>query len=365
MKRNVSAPAVTGALLALAGLAAGCGDAPATAAPDAARTAEIAPANTPPSGARGLRVRTVTLQPSAFEERLRVTGTVEPWDEVVIASELGGMVREVGFDKGDVVKRGALLARIGDDLAGARLDQARAELEAAAANHEQVAALFERQAVPRDRLISAKAELDRATAAMREREILLERAVIRAPIGGVAVSRDIETGEVILPSSRITTLTRVDRVKVAAAIPDTEIAWIVPGRDAAVTVDAWPGREFRGNVSWVAPTARGDSRTFDVELNLGNEDRALRPGLVARVELVRRSVDDGIVIPLDALVTQIDGPVAFVVEECVARARPVRIVAREGARGLVAEGLESGDALVVDGQANLSDGQAVTSERCP
>jgi membrane fusion protein (multidrug efflux system) len=157
----------------------------------------------------------------------------------------------------------------------------------------------------------------------------------------------------------------VSRLKVTAAIPDTEVSWIVRGREAMVSLDAWPDRTFPATVAWIAPEARGDSRTFDVELGLDNRDGTLKPGLVARVDLVKKSVEDGIVVPLDALVTRVDGRLAFVVEECVARARDIRLAAQEGDRGLVAAGLEAGDALVVDGQADLADGQAVSSESCP
>jgi membrane fusion protein (multidrug efflux system) len=354
-----------GPLLVVAALLAGCQDPVATASQTRESDPQRQESTVVTERTQAARVETTVLEPAPFVETLEVTGTIAARGDVVISSELGGLVREVSFDEGDRLSVGAVLARVGDDLAEARLEQAQAELVAATANHEQVSQLFERQAVPRDRLITATADLDRARAVVRERELILDRAVIRTPIDGIATSREVEPGEVIAPGTRITTVTDTTRLEIETSVPDTEIEWLSVGRAAKVAVDAFPGHAFSARVSFVSPVASRDNRSFPIKLTLDDDGRRLRPGMVVRARMDKRRVKDGLVVPLDALVTRTDGVLAFVVEDCVARVRPVVISASEGERAMISSGLQQGDRLVVVGQADLSDGQRVVSENCP
>ncbi len=348
-------PGIAIAALALA-LFAGCDGNPETrgATPPAA-----------PAAAERAAVRTLTLEPGPFEDRLEVTASLEPWRESALASDSGGLVRDVRFDKGDRVREGDVLASLGDDLVAVRLEQARAELAAAEAEAEKARKLAEREALPRVDAVTATARRDLQAARVREMELKLERAVVRAPFDGVVTARHVERGEVALPGARVATIQQIDRLKVRAAVPDTEIRWLRTGRQAKVTVDAWRGREFDARVRYIAPAADPGARSFEVELELPNPDLALRPGMVARVTLSRRTVQDGIAVPLDALVTRVEGRVAFVVRDCRAELREVETAAVQGDRALVASGLEAGDVLVVDGQRELADGQPIRSEGCP
>jgi membrane fusion protein (multidrug efflux system) len=313
---------------------------------------------------RGVQVRTLVIEPVEFEEKLEVTGVLEPWEEVALSTEMGGLVREVNFEKGDRVASGRVIARIGDDLAAARLDQARADLAEAESNFEKVSRLVEREAVPEQDLDTATARRDRMRGLVRERELILARSVLRAPIDGFARDRMVEPGEVVAPGAPVTTLQRIDRLKVAASVPDTEISWLGVGSAGVVKVDAWPGREFPATVGFLSPSAEEDSRGFPIEMELPNRDLALRPGMVVRLELTKRRIDDAVTVPMDALVTRLEGRVAFVVEDCRAVIRPVAVTTTEGDRALIESGLAAGEELVVEGQRDLADGRRVESEAC-
>lgn len=317
-----------------------------------------------PAGEPRVPVRTEVIEPATFEQRLEVTGNLEPWDEVEISTELGGFVREVLFDKGDAVSKDQVLARIGDDLAESRLRQARANLADAEAVFEKTEKLFEREAVPEQDLITATATRDRLQATVTEFEILLDRSVIRSPIAGVATSRLIDPGEVTAPGTQVTTVERIDRLKAAGSVPDTEIGWLGKGSDGRVRLDAFPGREFPAKVIYVSPSADPNTRTFEVELELSNRAGEMRPGMVARISLSQRRLTDAVAVPLDALVTRVDGQVAYVVEDCRAVMRRIVIGAMEADRALIEEGLSIGEELVVSGQRDLADGQPVRTEAC-
>lgn len=332
--------------------------------PQASARAQDAGTTTAAETIARVRVATRTLSPTVFEDRLVVTAALEAWEDVSVGAEFGGFVREVLFDDGDFVRKDAILARIGDDIAKAQLDQARADQLAADANFTKISKLFERQSVPQQDLVAATSRRDVAAATVREMEIRLERAIVRAPIAGVVHERLVEPGEIASPGALVARVRRVDRLKAVAAVPDTEVAWLEKGREARLVVDAYPQDAFQATLHLVAPAADEETRTFDVEFSLDNASRRLRPGMVGRLEMPRRMIKDAIVVDLDALVTRESGPAAFIIEECIARERAVRLDGVEGRRGRVVAGLAAGDVVVVSGQRDLIDGQPVSSEAC-
>lgn len=327
--------------------AAGCGERAAAALPESA------------DEPRAVNVAVVRVGTANLTERLELSGRLEPWTEVRIASELGGLVEQVSFEKGAPVRQGQILARVGSDLHAAALAEADAVLEGAEATYLRARQLVERQAIPTQQAISATSEYEAARARVAQHRLRLERSIIRAPVAGVAVTRDIEPGEVLSFGTVVTTIHELGRLKATVGIPENDIAHFRLGGAAMVRVDAWPDRAFDGRIHFVAPSATGSTRTFPAEIAIANRDGALRPGMIARVSLVRRAFTAAVVVPRDALQERDAGPVAVVLEGDAARVRPVVLGAIEGDRVLVEDGLSPGDWLIVSGQRGVVDGQRV------
>jgi membrane fusion protein (multidrug efflux system) len=304
-------------------------------------------------------VEVVKLEPRSLVERVDLSGELEPWVHVSVSAELGGRVELVSFREGQHVRKGQVLARVGSDLFEADLAEAQARLEGAQAIHEKSEQLFKREHLPRQELIAATSALRAAEARVRGAELRLERSVIEAPISGVALSRELEPGEVVSPGAPITELYRVDRLKAVAGIPENDIAAFRIGGEATIEVDAFPGRVFEGRIHLIGPAAMGPSRTFPTEIAIDNPKGELRPGMIARVALVKRTLEGVIVLERDVLQDRDAGPVAVVAEGGVARVRPLTLGASEGNLVVVEKGLEPGELLIVTGQRGLIDGQAV------
>jgi membrane fusion protein, multidrug efflux system len=299
------------------------------------------------------------IEPADLTERIELSGRLEPWVEVRVAAELGGLVEHVGFQKGAYVKEGQVIARVGSDLHQASLTEAEALLTAAEATYNRTQQLFEREAVTRQSLINATAEFEAARARVAQSRLRLDRSVVRAPVSGIAVTRDIEPGEVLSPGTPITTLQRLDRLKATVGVPEIDIGLVRLGAPATVRVDALPDRSFEGRIHFLAPSAADASRTFPAEIALENRDGSLRPGMIARVWLVRRSYQAAVVVPRDALQERDRGSVAVVLDGDVARVREVALGAVSEDRVVVERGLAEGDWLIVSGHRGLIDGQRV------
>jgi membrane fusion protein (multidrug efflux system) len=345
--RTLAVVALLGAQAAVPGC--GSGDAPIEGAP--METKEVA--------APAVNVQVEALSPQSLVERLELSGGLEPWLHVSVSAELGGTVESVGFREGQRVKEGQILARVGADLFEAALAEARARLEGAEAIYQKTNELFKREHVPRQELIAATSALHAAQAQAKQAELRLERSVIEAPISGVAISREVEPGEVVSPGAPITELYQIERLKAVAGIPENDISWFEVGGEATIEVDAFPGRTFEGRIHLIGPAALGPSRTFPTEVAIDNPHGELRPGMIARVALVKRRLEDVIVLERDVLQDRDAGPVAIVADGGVARVRPLVLGASEGNRVVVEKGLEAGEKLIVTGQRGLIDGQAI------
>jgi membrane fusion protein (multidrug efflux system) len=309
--------------------------------------------------APAVSVEVMELVPQSLVERVELSGTLEPWVHVSVSAELGGTVELVGFREGQHVRKGKVLARVGTDLFEAALAEARARLEGAQAIHEKTEQLFKREHVPRQELIAATSALHAAEARLRQAELRLERSVIEAPISGVALTRELEPGEVVAPGAPITELYRVDRLKAVAGVPENDVAAFRVGGDATIELDAFPGRTFAGRIHLIGLAAQGPSRTFPTEIAIDNPQGELRPGMIARVALVKRKLEGVIVLERDVLQDRDAGPVAVVANSGVASVRELTLGASEGNQVVVEKGLEPGELLIVTGQRGLIDGQAV------
>jgi membrane fusion protein (multidrug efflux system) len=304
-------------------------------------------------------VSVLQLEPAGLTEHLEVSGLLEPWLEVDVTSELGGRVESVGFGDGQRVAEGRVLARVGTDLLEAARAEAEAVLLGAQADYERAQKLFEREAISRQQLVSATSVYEAAKAQAEQARLRVERSVVRAPVSGVALRREVEAGEVLSPGAPVTTLHQLHRLKAAGGIPESDVAAFEVGDEAVVEVDAYPGETFSGRIHFIGPAAAGASRTFPVEVALENADGRLRPGMIARLSLVKQRLDGVVVIDRDVLQDRDEGRAAVVVEGESARIRPVTLGASEGNRVVVESGLAPGEWLVISGQRGLADGQKV------
>lgn len=236
--------------------------------------------------------------------------------------------------------------------ARANLETARATLQAAEANRRQVD-------LRRQDVAQVRAAVEQARAAVALAELQLANTTIRAPMDGVVVQRRVEPGAWTGPGVPLLVLADLDQVKVALEVSEREIARVRPGQPVSVTVDALPGRVFRGRVVRRSELASPRTRTFTVEVGLPNPDSALRPGMFGRGAIAVATAPAAVVVPQEAVIPRSGAPFVWVVEAGRARRRPVRLGLRQG--GLVqVVGVRPGEAVVVLGQDRLQDGVPVS-----
>jgi multidrug efflux pump subunit AcrA (membrane-fusion protein) len=244
----------------------------------------------------------------------------------------------------------------------AQIEAARAELRQM---QERLRLL---EAGPRpEEIAEAAAEHQRAAATVERLEDELRRMRIAAPLSGFLVVKRVEVGAWVKIGDPVADLIALDPVYVVGPVSETDVPRLARGARARVTLDAYPGRTFAGEVAYVVPQADSQSRAFPVKVRVRNPAHVLKSGMFARVVLEIPGARRAVYVPKDAVLRRDDNSaVVFVVDDGVARARPVRTGAASGAEVEVLDGaLRAGQEVVVIGHALLRDGARVRKVAAP
>ena len=340
------------AVLAACALA-GCGPQDADGADEAASVT-----------GRVLNVEVVVLEPRDFSEMIRLSGTVLADRDVIVSAEESGIVTAVLVEKGSQVSQGQPIVRVDDRLLSSQVAQATAQAALAGEMWTRRQRLFEEDSVGSElAYLEAKYQAQQADAALAALRRRLERTVVVAPIQGVLDDRMVEVGTMVNPGTPVARVVDLDPVKVAAGVPERYASDISPGSRATVTFDALEAQKFEATIDFVGAVVNPSNRTFPVELLLPNPGRAVKPEMVADVEVVRRVVSEALVVPRDAVVRVEAGYSAFVIVDQggveVVDSRSVTLGPSQGNEVVIDTGLRAGDRLVVVGQKLVAAGDRV------
>jgi RND family efflux transporter MFP subunit len=219
------------------------------------------------------------------------------------------------------------------------------------------------RSVAQARVASASAEIDLARAMVSELKTMMDYAFIRAPFAGVVTRRDVDRGELVVSGDdggvSVLEVTRMDRLRLVLAVPEQIVPMTRVGMMVRVRVDALPQSSFKASVSRLTGALRMDTRTMRVEIDMGDEDGRLRPGMYALVQLELDVEPDALSIPASLVQRESGGIFVWTVHDGVARKTPIEVVRDDGDRAVIRAELDSGATLVVGAPADLAEGQQV------
>jgi membrane fusion protein (multidrug efflux system) len=304
-------------------------------------------------------VRVQVLAPTVLEDSLSLTGSVVAWEEVMLSAEISGRIESQGVEDGDRVEAGQTLIQIDTESLKARHEQAQAQLKLAEQELGRVDSLSRNGVSSPQELDRVQANRDVAASDLKVSEIALAKSIVQSPIPGIADTTFHEVGEFVDVGAPLVRVVQVDRVKVVVGIPEKELPLFHVGDAVDVIVDALPAQSFTGVVYRIATTAEASTRTFATEIEVANSEVVLRPGMIARVKLVRARYPDAIAIPIYTVISLDDRRIVFVEVEGKAVARPIEVGFYQDNMVHVTGGLQAGDRVIVVGQRDLRDGQAI------
>ena len=287
-----------------------------------------------------------------------------------ITPMVAGQIDEVHVSLGDSVKANQVLATMRSVALGearSSVANTRAAVGVARANFVRQEEL-KREGIGSERayleaqgvLRGAESDLAAATERLRVyggRKGSGSTTTIRSPLDGTVIERHATTGEVVSDGSSLFVVSDLSRVWVVGRVYEQDVAAARIGAPAVVSLPAYPGKVWEGEVSYVSHTLDPHTRTLDVRVELDNADRTLRPGLFGRISLGpdADSAEQVTVIPQSA-VQRIDGQtMVFVATDEPGVFRPAFVTLGTRARGKVEvrDGVAKGEQVVVSGAFTL------------
>ena len=282
-----------------------------------------------------VRYRSAAVERGSIISLVTATGTINPVVSVQVGTQVSGMIKSLHADFNSVVKAGEIVAMIDPEPFKARRDQAASNLDMSKANVarartdlaqrrrelDRVNTLVAQQFVSQNdvdvattnfqaaeaQMSVAGAQVKQAEAALNAAELDLKYTVIRSPVNGIVVARNVEVGQTIAASFATPNLFLIaldlTKMQVDTNVSESDIGGIAEGKEATFSVDAYPGYQFAGTIRQVrlAPINVQNVVTYNVVVNVDNQDLRLKPGMTANVSIVVAQRDAVLKVPNAAL----------------------------------------------------------------
>ena len=299
-----------------------------------------------------------------LSDEVQAVGSLKSVQGVMLRPETSGRISRLGFADGARVVKGQLLVQLDDTLQQAQMQQAQAQASIARTNLQRSRELQAQSFVSQSAVDQNAAALQVAEAQVALARVQVQRMKVLAPFHGTAGLRVVDVGDYLKDGADIVNIEDLSSMTVQFALPERYVDRLRAGQSVEVTVDAMPGRNFKGRVQAVDSQVDANGRALQVLAQVANPGTVLRPGMFARPKVVFSVRDRAVVVPEEALVPV--GAKRFiykVVDAAEGKKTSQRVEARIGLRlpGKVEilEGIQAGDTVVTAGHGRLMRGDNV------
>lgn len=336
------------------------------------------------------RVEVIKPQRRDITFNLKLPANIAPWYQATLYAKVPGYLKWIGFDKGDVVKKGELLAEIDAPEIQDAFQQAETDFQIKQLTYERLAAIWSSNPD-----VIAKQDVDIAEAAAKSaehqrnnRRILLGYTKIYAPFSGILTARFADPGALIQAATGsasqavpLFTIMDINSVRVYVNVPQESALMATPGVPLILLVNELPGQEFAGSITRRTEVLDPVTRTLLVEGDIPNPGHRLRPGMYGQVTLQLAHHENALAIPPDAIgedVKEATNSVyviekgkkhrvpfqfasVFVVHDGTVRRASIKVGIDDGVWVEVLDGLHEDDEVVVVGKSGLKEGDQIVA----
>lgn len=262
------------------------------------------------------------------------------------------------FETQSIIKPDYDAAKAQYEIAAAKLEAAQGQLKASEA----------RVATARAQISAAESRIKTAEATTVSASIPLQDTQLQAPMSAVVIERRVEVGTLVGQGTAAFVLADLTFVKAVFGVPDTSLNSLKLGDTLTITSDATPGTEFTGQISRISPSADQNSRAFEVEVTIPNEQGLLKPGMIASLNTREGTAAEvaSLIVPLTAITHAPENPETYAVMvmeqregKTFAQLRPVTLGESVGNAIVIKSGLSTGELVVTTGVSQVADGEQV------
>lgn len=310
-------------------------------------------------------VTTFVANDTVFNHYVELQGSVETKQNLVVTSEMGGILQRVYVKEGDKVSKGQLLAKVDDGGMSQQLAQMQVQADLAKTTFDRQKRLWDQKIGSEIQYLQAKSNYEAQQEAINSMKQQLGKFVIRAPFSGTIDDVITEQGSVVSPGQTpILRVVNLSDMYIQTDVPETYITNVTKGKDVEVqfpvlskTMDA----KIRQTGDFINP----ENRTFKVEIAVPNKDKDIKPNLTARLRINDYKNNEAILIPQSIISENAEGEQYIYVlenqedEKAVAKRVIIKTGQSQGDVIEVLEGLKAGDSIIQEGARSVKDGQTV------
>ncbi len=272
----------------------------------------------------GVAYTTAKVERGDIEISVSATGTVDPVSKVEVKSKASGEIIAMPVEAGDRIKKGALIARVDPTDVRNQYDQAKADLDVAVVSRKQAELDLKRQRelyekglssdkeLETAQLLAEKAQADgvRARVALNLASERLKDTVLRSPMDGIVLTKDVDKGQIISSGissvsggTTIATIADLSLVYIRSDVDETDIGKVKAGQTVRITPEAYPDSILAGRVESIAPQSKTvqNVTTFEVTCKVENKSGLLFSGMNVSTDVVAEERENVLTVPLGAV----------------------------------------------------------------
>ncbi|WP_116367648.1 efflux RND transporter periplasmic adaptor subunit [Parahaliea mediterranea] len=314
----------------------------------------------PAAGPAPVPVSVYRVEPLPFREEISALGTLRAWESVDITASVSQIVTAIGFEDGQQVEQGDMLALLKQDEEQALLRELEASQQDARREVRRLENLAKRNQVAQNELDKARTQVEILRHQIEEAEARVLDRTILAPFAGTLGLRQVSPGALLTPGQRITTLDDLSRMRLDFTLPALQLGALSVGQPVRATTAAFADT-FTGDVLAIDSRVDPVARSITARAQIDNPERRLRPGQLMEVTLLGPE-HQALLVPEEALQSRalthylwkvVDGERAERVEVTIGGRRPGWVEIRAG--------IAAGDTVVRDGVGKLGGDSATVA----
>lgn len=319
--------------------------------------------NAKKSNAKVKAVTIDTLVTQTFKHFIEIQGSVDAKNNVMVSPRSSGAITYMTIKEGDVVKAGAVIAKIDDSILKESMEEIKNQWSLANTVYEKQKNLWAQQIGTEIQFLQAKNNKEALEKRLKTLETQLAMTNITSPITGVVDKVNAKLGDMAMPGMGIARVVNLSQLKIIASVADSYLGSVRKG-DAVVIKFPDLNKEITGRINFVSATVNPLKRTFDIEVPIPNVDGMIKPNQLATVLVNDKTAANAVVIQQNMVQSTDEGDLVYVAvsegNKKVAKARKVKMGVNYNGNVEIISGLQAGDLIITQGYQELADGQEIS-----
>jgi membrane fusion protein (multidrug efflux system) len=309
-------------------------------------------------------VTVIDLNPDVFNNYIEAQGKTYTENNVMVTTDMGGLVKGVFVDEGQYVNQGQTLIQLDNSIITSQMAELETAISLAREVFDKRQRLWNQNIGSEIEYLQAKNQYESLIDKKASANVQLSKTSIKAPISGYIDMINVKLGEMAAPGMPACQIVNNTMMEVKIDLPEVYLGKVNKGDEILIELPAIE-KEVKAKVSAVGQTVNAYNRAFQVIASIDNKDNIIKPNMLVKAKFNNLTVSDAIVIPSNLLQESAQGYFVFTAEtdsltnEVVAVKKQIEVGESYGGQIVVTKGLNESDVIINEGFRNVLDGQLI------